>query len=323
MDKRYYYRILGLSDGATLTQVKAAYDKTVRKLKSPDYADDPEYVARRLDQARHAYSVLTGSRAPATKEQKDARFEKWKDAEDGGEDAIAELKRAFDKHVKNCVPQKKKTYYSPEEKARRGEDGKKHLSKFLVIGLALLPLCGSLLGACTAAVVNSADDILGHMSGPAISIEAEEAVPSEAVSPEAEAAIEHIIENCHLYDYFGHLDLSEQDEFMNQVEWEPGRENQKELWGEMTDLAYYLGVPSTADAVWYLTGNEDFYWESDDYGNASVLTLVMNPPEYEEIAGGTNLYSGEVILDYADYLRFLGDVAEQQTEEVMGYLSAY
>ena len=86
----------------------------------------------------------------------------------------------------------------------------------------------------------------------------------------------------------------------------------------MTDLAYYLGMYSNSDVVWYITGDENFYWETDDFGNAAMIAMLMNPPEYEEIAGAANLYSGEVILDYADYLRFLGDVAEMQTEEIMG-----
>ena len=168
MDKRYYYRVLGLPEGAGIAQIKAGYEKTVRKLKSPDYADDPEYVAKKLDQARHAYSVLTGGSLPATKEQKEARFEKWKDAEDGGEDTIGELKRAFEKHVKDCRPAegKKKTFYSPEEQKRRGESAGKNLSKLLVIGLAILSIFGSMLGACVSMVVNEVSDYYEHFLQP-------------------------------------------------------------------------------------------------------------------------------------------------------------
>ena len=95
MDKKPYYRLLGLTEGATAAQIKDAYEKKMHKLRSDDYADDPEYVARKTREVRHAYSVLTGGAAPATRAQKEARFERWKDAQDGGEDAIREAKKAF------------------------------------------------------------------------------------------------------------------------------------------------------------------------------------------------------------------------------------
>ena len=95
MDKKPYYRLLGLTEGATAAQIKDAYEKKMHKLRSDDYADDPEYVARKTRDVRHAYSVLTGGAAPATRTQKEARFEKWKDAQDEGEDTIREMKKAF------------------------------------------------------------------------------------------------------------------------------------------------------------------------------------------------------------------------------------
>ena len=88
MDRRHYYRILGVREGASTADIKKAYDRHMRRLALPDYADDPEYVARKKDQIRHAYSVLVGGAAPATKAQREAHFEKWKDAEDAGEDGM-------------------------------------------------------------------------------------------------------------------------------------------------------------------------------------------------------------------------------------------
>ena len=41
MDRNYYYRILGLSEGATPNQIKTAYEKRMAKLDSADYRDDP------------------------------------------------------------------------------------------------------------------------------------------------------------------------------------------------------------------------------------------------------------------------------------------
>lgn len=104
MDKRYYYSILGLREGASTADIKNAYERHMRRLALPDYADDPEYVARKKDQIRHAYNVLVGGAQPVTRAQKEAHFEKWKDAEDAGEDAISDIKKAFQRHVRSCEP---------------------------------------------------------------------------------------------------------------------------------------------------------------------------------------------------------------------------
>ncbi len=368
MDKRYYYRILGLSEGATAAQVKQAYSKQIAKLKSPDYADDPEYVARKMDQVRHAYSVLLGGAAPATKEQREARFERRKDAEDAGEDGIEKLKRAFNRHTKSCEPEtdlaaglqglkdkvtevlkdsgislggsntfgggsfgsrssesrssgqsrtKKTLYMSPEEERRAADkDRSAKLAKIIVICVVGLSLFSSVITACGALIMNIADEISYDMATPEYAVQ--EVPAAEVLDPEAENWMDHIVKNCHLYDFYGNLDLSVQNDYQDQIEWDPGEETQSEIWSEMTDMAYYLGIYSNSDITWYITGDENFYWETDDFGNAAIMTMLMNPPAYEEIAGGVNLYRDEVILDYADYLRFLADVAEDQTEDIMG-----
>lgn len=337
MDRRYYYRLLGVREGASTAEIKKAYDRHMYRLALPDYADDPEYVARKKDQIRHAYSVLLGAAAPATKAQKEAHFEKWKDAEDAGEDGIKKLKRKFERHEKNCEPKTEaltgledlKTMLGGVfEKVRGGDafetrkrkesgNGNTKLAKIVVTGVICLSLFSSLITACGSLIMNLADEISFDMATPEYGIE--EVDPADgALNPEAAAWMDHITENSHLYEFYENLDMNTQGEFINQVEWEPGEETQGEIWSEMTDLAYYLGLYSNSDVVWYITGDENFYWESDDYGNATVIAMMMNPPDYTDIAGATNLYSDEVILNYADYLRFLGDVAEDQTEDIMG-----
>ena len=357
MDKRHYYRILGLSEGATAAQIKQAYSKQMTKLKSPDYADDPEYVARKMDQIRHAYSVLVGGAAPATKAQKEARFEKWKDAEDAGEDGIEKLKRKFERHVKTCEPETdlaagledlktmiggvlggeafedrgtersgnrtKKTVHLPRDERRKSNDENRNakLAKIIVICVIGFSLFSSVITACGALIMNIADELSYDMATPEYAVQE---VPAEGVlDPEVENWMDHIVKNCHLYDFYGNLNLGEQSSYTDQIEWEPGEKTKDEIWSAMTDLAYYLGIYSNSDITWYLTGDENFYWETDDFGNAAMMAMLMNPPEYEEIAGGINLYRDEVILDYADYLRFLADVAEDQTEAVMGPLPAF
>ena len=336
MDRRYYYRVLGVREGASTADIKKAYDRHMRRLALPDYADDPEYVARKKDQIRHAYNVLVGGAAPATKAQRDAHFEKWKDAEDAGEDGMNKLKRKFERHAKNCeakdpvlelpagLEDVKTMLGDLMEHVREGSSkskdsgtGNAKLAKIIVTAAISLSLFGSLVTACGSMIMNIADDFSFQQATPEYAVQ--ELEPAEhALDPEAVKWMDHIAENCHLYDFYGNLDMSAQNEHMDQVEWEPGDETAGEIWSEMTDLAFYLGMYSNADVVWYITGDENFYWETDDFGNAAMIAMLMNPPEYEEIAGGTNLYSGEVILDYADYLRFLGDVAEDQTEDIMG-----
>ena len=51
------FAILGLSEDATKEQVKQAYDLRVRKYKSSDYDDDPDYVRRKLAELKSAYDA--------------------------------------------------------------------------------------------------------------------------------------------------------------------------------------------------------------------------------------------------------------------------
>lgn len=49
------FRVLGLEANATKEQVKAAYARKVARLKGPDYAEDQEYVHRKLMELKGAY----------------------------------------------------------------------------------------------------------------------------------------------------------------------------------------------------------------------------------------------------------------------------
>ena len=68
MDKRYYYRMLGLAQEASYDKIKEAYEKKMSKLKSADYQDDPEYARKKMEEVREAYRVLTG--APPSSDNK-------------------------------------------------------------------------------------------------------------------------------------------------------------------------------------------------------------------------------------------------------------
>ena len=98
----------------------------------------------------------------------------------------------------------------------------------------------------------------------------------------------------------------------DQIEWEVSDETAEKLFENTQDLLWSMGLNDMEYALTVITGEEDFYWENDDLTNARTLASLMNPPAFEEIAGAISLYSGEVILNYNDYLQFLCDVAEDQ-----------
>ena len=359
MDKRYYYRLLGLREDATPQQIKDAYTQKVRKLKSDDYADDPEYVERKLAEVRHAYGVLTGSAAPVTRAQKEAGFERWKDAMDGGEDAIKEAKKALRKGSASLSSLgsslggalgggkqrqrddeggsrkqaagaqggmrlngrsqsgtgkqsgQPKTYYAPHEAGSRRQTDrkKKNVLVIVVAAVIFLNVFMSLIVSGCNAVFDAFDNDVSFSYN----------TPEGSVDEDTKERVEALYEVAGLYDFDGFLDASERDDYADQVEWEISDDTYQQIWGNMTDLAYDLGLYSNSEAIEYITGDEDFYWENDDLTNGLMMASVMEPPEFEDVAGCTNLYTDEVILDYSGYFRFLQNVAEDQTNELIGW----
>lgn len=367
MDKKPYYRMLGLNEGATAAQIKDAYEKKIHKLRSDDYADDPEYVARKLGEVKYAYSVLTGSAAPASKAQKKARFEKWKDVQDSGEDAIQEAKKMFrvgasklkslghdvvcdlDEEAEEkgsrvfqrasaksgsagsegsgnnrntgsgsnvrtgsgrsragtgSGGKRKKTYYSPDERGAR-ENSQTRLRVKLAFGAIVLVLGSGLLGSC----VDLVSDLTADVGNPD--------QVQEVQTADVRERVEQVWASADQFDFESHLDFSTCEEYTDQVEWEPGDDTMGALWSHMTDLAWYLGFYDNAEALAYITGEEDFYWDNDDLTNALTMAVVMDPPDFEAVAGAKNLYTDEIILNYDDYICFLRDIAEDQIGQVV------
>ena len=64
MDKSYYCRVLGVGEDASVQQIKKAYEERVKRLKSADHADDPEYAPRKRSEAAHAYREPSAGEAP-------------------------------------------------------------------------------------------------------------------------------------------------------------------------------------------------------------------------------------------------------------------
>lgn len=331
MDNRYYYRLLGLRDDASSQQIKDAYENKIRKLKSDDYADDPEYVARKLSEVRHAYGVLTGSAAPATKAQKKARFEKWKDALDGGEDAVEDMKKIFKKEriaslgrsilgegdssdcdeLSGSGPLRNGGLSRNSSPSRgSGKNAKRVKPLVIIIAIVLFfnVFLSVIVGGCTAfngSVIDSFDNDFDLSS------------TEDQVSDETAQRIKDIYTVAPEFDFEEMIDRSTQEEYEDLIEWEISEETHDQIWGGMTFLASALGLEDNAEAVACITGDDEFYWEEDDLQCAQAIASIMNPPEYEKLAGCTNLYTDTIILNYSDYLWFLESVAEEQTDKLI------
>ena len=132
-------------------------------------------------------------------------------------------------------------------------------------------------------------------------------------------AIERVLNRTEEYDFYGNLDDSI-DVPDDKIIWEI-EENDKlmdELWGLNQDLSYAMGINSLAYGIESYTGSEDYYYDATDYDMSQLLIGIMGAPHFEDVAGMMNEYRNEIILDYGSYLRFLADVAEDQTDEICG-----
>ena len=265
MDGSYYYRVLGAREGASAQQIKQAYEERVKRLKSPDYADDPEYVDRKLKEASEAYRVVLGGSAPSAAKQRKKSYEK--------------LKNSMEKTVSSI-------FDSKEAKS--------------ALGIAV-----SVLVAVITLAVGSCDTY----SSPDYSYE------DTAYMESSRQAVERILNRSEEYDFFGHLDDSVPVP-EEKIEWEITYEIRDKLWGLNIDLCSALDIQSLPDAVGWYMDDDDYYYEASDYEISQLLAEIMGAPAFEEVAGMTNKYSNELILDYGAYMIFLIDVADNQTDLV-------
>ena len=341
MDKRHYYRVLGVREGAGAAEIKQAYDRHMRRLGLPDYADDPEYVARKKDQIRHAYSALVGGSAPAEMVREKIRLERRKDAEDAGEDALDDLKRKFKKHVHECeaetdvkisLAQVKQTInetlgtnvFSTDYGKQKpvSEEQQKKILKLIVSAFIAISIFGSLITSCAGLAVEIAEEVFDGI-GQAIPesefliSEESSAAPAEVwgseISAETVEQMEKIMDRSGNFDFLSVLDLRER-ETVRKVAGAFGEKEPDDIWLDSADLLYALGLPDMNEAIWYITGDEDYYWEHSDYENAQILVSVLDAPEYDYVYGGKCTSTDEIILDYGAYLRFLTSAVSRQAD---------
>lgn len=310
MNKSYYYRVLGIREGASAQQIKQAYEERVKRLKSPDYGDDSEYVSRKLGEAAYAYRVLLGTEVPSSKQRRN-RYDKLKTSmekdetarggktyqkvkksggviSDASKNVAAVVSTAGEKMKENAGATLERMVNSKEVRSAAG-----------VIFSIILAVASLAIGSCETSETPdySYDD-------PAY---------AEANSQ----AVERILDRSEEYDFFGALDKSIVP-VDDKIEWEieENDEIMSELWGLNQELCYALGINSLYHGIDSYTGIEDYYYEISDYEASRLLAEMMGAPEFEEVAGQVSRYTVAPILNYTDYMNFLIDVADMQTDEI-------
>lgn len=316
MDRNYYYRELGLRPGATNQQIKKAFEDRMARLSSPDYADDPEYVAKKMKQAKFAYSVLMGSAAPLTKAQRKASYECYKDDIEEGRDS-AHLKHSGKKRSRNLDASD--TFGSAKQKVQEVWGNLAANSE-----IELPKGFGKIIVAILIFIIPALISLVGNIVGDAFYGSPE---PDYSISVEAETeydeyikdnydAVSRIMNRDMEYDYWTYLLYPDEDIDAEDIEWELSDDTHNQLWSLNQELAFAMDIESVPDMITYLTGDEDAYWTNSDYTISQYITGMMGAPAFSDIAGMMNSYMGETILTYADYMNFLIQTAEIQTDEI-------
>ena len=282
MDRNYYYRVLGVRSDATPAQIRDAYNNRMARLDSADFADEPEYAKRKKAQATQAYKVLMGVAPAATAAQKESRFERHKDR--------IERREGFEKDPFDEGTGSKIKFSLP--KINLGKKAVKTTAdkaKLTVAGSAITILI-AVIGLFSAIGDLMADDNSFNYS---------DFYYQEEVYEAEELTI--------MFDYSQKLDPSTAEINQDNIDWSVGVDEYgvDPLSSDMMDILYCFGIYDIDEFFGYATGDEHYYMNSDDYFCADVLINWLNAPSFEEVAGQTNLYTGEVILSIADYIEYL------------------
>ena len=280
MDKSYYCRVLGVREDASVQQIKQAYEERVKRLKSGDYADEPEYASRKLSEAAYAYRVLLGGEVPSAKEGR-KRSNASKNAAATKSSAGETLKKKAGKTVESVTGSK-------EAKSVAG-----------IVFSIIIAVASLAIGSCDSSPT------------PEYSYE------DTAYMESSRQAVERILNRSGEYDFFGHLDGSNPvpDE---KIEWEITDDISEQLWDLNLDLCSALDINNLQDAMGWYMDDENYYYNVPDYEISQRLAEIMGAPAFEEVAGMTVTDSDSVITDYSDYMTFLINIAWEQTELIFG-----
>ena len=352
MDKKYYYRLLGLTGEAPPDKIRAAYEERVAKLHSSDYNDDPVYAKKKIKEATMAYKILMGEEPPISRGQKKAAFEKFKDfVEDReGNDVSEELEDYDDfqaeqetekrTHAEKAMRARKRA--KERQKAARGGSyagsaagggtyggssygghpygsqgstdrtagyarrpaGRKKIAVLVIIiaAVIIVSVAATLgVGLITGEVFDNVFDDTVEMGYGSY---------DQTVTAEEKEQIDHARQTCAHIDYYAMLDASAIPDNYDYVIWGEGEGEygDGELFDNTCFLIYAIDVYNAAGFFDYITGIRDFFYEYDDADCADALVDFMSAPPFEEVAGAINLYTGEPILVYSEYLEYLESV---------------
>lgn len=332
MDRADAYRILGLREGASRSELKNAYEDRLRRYRTPDYQDEPEYAQRKIRELKYAYNILVGGAMPSSEKQRLEYHERRKDdmeieeTTDNAFDNIAEKLKAAAARVKaeaeDFIPHDEGSHSHNPKKRSGGKLGEmmkekgfsaknfkpssidpKLIKKLIAVFVLLITVFPSIVGACVSALIPDYS-----YTEP----EYESAVYME--DSEAEA-IDMLLDRSNSYDFDTWLgERSDSYEAVYNIVTKP--EGEEDSFAQ--ELALNLGIGDAEAAVAYLWGDYDFYELNDDYENTCLLAeTLMGAPSFDTIAGRENLYRGEQIWDYGSYMQFLIDIASDQTAEVL------
>lgn len=310
MDKSYYCRVLGVREDASVQQIKQGYEERVKRLKSPDYADDSEYVSRKLGEAAYAYRVLLGAEAPSSKQRKN-HYDKLKDSMEkdettGGGKTLRKVRKSSgaigdaSKNVAATVSAAgERLKENAEETLGRVVNSKEAKSAMGIVFSIIIAVVSLAVGACE--------------SDPTPEYTYEDTAYMES----NRQAVERILNRSGEYDFFGHLDGSNPvpDE---KIEWEITDDISEQLWDLNLDLCSALDINNLQDAMGWYMDDENYYYNVPDYEISQRLAEIMGAPAFEEVAGMTVTDSDSVITDYSDYMTFLINIAWEQTELICG-----
>lgn len=332
MNRTDAYRILGLREGAARQEIKRAYDERMRKYRTSDYQDEPEYAQRKMREVKYAYSILTGGTESTDKQQRVEYHEQRKDEMELDETTDSVIGNFTEKlssaaarlkaEAKEFVPHDEGSH-SHNPKKRKGSthgtlgDMMKEkgfsaknfkpssmdpnlIKKLIIAFVILISVFPTIVGACVSSLTN---DYI-HT-----------ATPEYASSVAVNESIDMLIERQNSYDFYGWLgELPDSYEVVYDVVTKP--EGYEESFAQ--ELALNLGIGDAEAAVAYLWGDESLYESSSDYENTCFLAeTLMGAPSFEELAGRESLYRAEKIWDYGSYMQFLIDVANSQTFDVL------
>ena len=276
MDDRYYYRTLGItSENPTQQQIKKAYEQRIAKLKSADYGDDREYANKKMREAAEAYRRLTGQ-APSSSDKSGQA-------------------KGMSSGLKEKAKEYKKELLAEAGKFKK-DRGKPPMAVFIAV-IAAVVIAGGVISGVSEVISDN------HYSNTSyVDFSFDENGEAE------EDAIDEMAVLCSNTDYYSGVDFSDADDYYyGLVDWEQGvgEYGDERIFNGICGILEQFGINNITGFFAYITGESEFYSESDDYDCASALIEWMQAPYFEMMAGARDMYNERPILSISEYLNYL------------------